>query len=221
MLVAVGLVGLGYISGSVPWGVLAARLSGRPDPRSVGSGRTGGTNAARALGWGGGLAVGILDVVKGAAPVLLARAVTGGWLGTGGSAQAGALVAAGPLVEALTGVAAMVGANRSIFLRFHGGRGVATGVGATLTLEWRVVAVAAPIFLATIGITRYVSLGSLIGTTAAMLALVLFIAAGVTEPAYLVYGLGAGLAIWLAHADNIARLREGTERRFSIVQDDG
>lgn len=204
LLVAAGLVGLGYLSGSIPFGVLLARLSGRPDPRSVGSGRTGGTNAIRALGWIGGLAVGFLDIAKGAFPVLVARAVT-----------------AGPLVEAVAGIASVVGANRSIFLRLHGGRGVATGIGAMLVLDWRVIAVAAPIFLGVVAVTRYVSLGSLVGTAAALLALVLFVVAGGTNPAFLVYGLASGLIIWLAHADNIERLLNGTERRFSISQEDG
>ncbi len=221
-LLAAGLVGLGYLSGSIPFGVILARLSGRRDPRSVGSGRTGGTNAIRALGWGGGLAVGLLDIAKGALPVLVARAVTSGSAAGGGSLVGAApLLAAAPLVEALTGIAAVAGANRSLFLGFHGGRGVATGIGAMLVLDWRVIAVAAPVFLAVIAITRYVSLGSLLGTAAAMLALVLFVVAGGTNPVYLVYGLAGGLLIWLAHADNIERLLNGTERRFTISQDEG
>jgi len=220
-LLAAGLVGLGYLSGSIPVGVILARLGGRRDPRSVGSGRTGGANAIRALGWGGGLAVGLLDIAKGAFPVLVARAVTSGSVLGGGSLVGVApLLGAAPLVEALTGIAAVVGANRSIFLRFHGGRGVATGIGAMLVLDWRVIAVAAPVFLGVIAITRYVSLGSLLGTAAGLLALVLFVVAGGTDPAYLVYGLAGGLVIWLAHADNIERLLNGTERRFTISQDE-
>ena len=101
------LVALAYVSGSIPIGVLVARVSGGPDPRTVGSGRTGGTNALRALGrkWAAIVVVG--DVLKGAAPVLLAR-----WLG------------AGPTVEVVCALAAVLGASRSLFLGFHGGRGV-------------------------------------------------------------------------------------------------
>ncbi|HKY88701.1 MAG TPA: glycerol-3-phosphate acyltransferase [Candidatus Limnocylindrales bacterium] len=227
-LLAAGLVGLGYLSGSIPFGVILARLSGRRDPRSVGSGRTGGANAMRALGWAGGLAVGLLDIAKGAFPVLVARAVTSGSV-PGGGPLVGALplvggaplLGAAPVVEALTAIAAVAGANRSIFLRFHGGRGVATGIGAMLVIDWRVIAVAAPVFLGVIAVTRYVSLGSLLGTAAGMLALVLFVVAGGTDPVYLVYGLAGGLLIWLAHADNIERLLNGTERRFTISQDEG
>ena len=214
-LLAAGLVGLGYLSGAVPVGVILARLTGRPDPRTVGSGRTGGANAIRALGWSGGLAVGLLDIVKGAAPVLLAR-----WVTTGGAYWGAGLGPYSSLIEALTGLATIVGAHRSVFLRFHGGRGLAAGIWAMLVIDWRVVAVGAPVFLAVIAATRYVSLGSLLGTAASMLALVLFVMAGGTNPAYLLYGLLGGLLIWLAHSDNIERLRNGTERRFSISQDD-
>lgn len=212
-LLAAGLVGLGYLSGSVPVGVILARLTGRPDPRSVGSGRTGGTNAIRALGWSGGLAVGLFDIVKGALPVLVARGVLGSPAGAG-------LAPFGAIVEALTGIAAIVGAHRSVFLRFHGGRGLAAGIGAGLVIDWRVVAVGAPVFLGVLAITRFVSLGSLLGTAAGVLAMVLFVTTGGTDPAYLLYAVAGGLIIWLAHGENIERLRNGTEPRFTVSQDD-
>ena len=112
---AVGLIVMGYLVGSLPMGVIVARLTGGTDPRTVGSGRTGGTNALRAMGWPRAILVGLLDLAKGAVPILVARA-------------AGAPVE----VQALTGVAAVLGAWKSVFLRFHGGRGVATGVGGML-----------------------------------------------------------------------------------------
>lgn len=214
---AAALVAVGYLSGSIPVGVIVARLTGRPDPRSVGSGRTGGTNAVRALGWGAGIVVGLLDIAKGAAPVLIARAAIAAGPGLGASA----LAAASPLVEALTGLAAVAGAHRSIFLRFNGGRGVAAGIGAMLVLDWRVIAVAAPVFLGVIAITRYVSLGSLLGTAAAVVTLALFVATGGANPAYLVYGVAGGLLIWLAHTDNIDRLLHGRERRLRFSRDEG
>src|SRR5438105_15078523 len=107
------LVAAAYISGSIPTGVIVARLAGGPDPRSVGSGRTGGTNALRALGrkWAA-LVVGG-DLAKGVLPVLLTRLVTGG----------------DSLAEVIVAAAAVIGSARSIFLGFPGGRGVGTGVG--------------------------------------------------------------------------------------------
>ena len=98
-------------------GVIVARLTGAPDPRTVGSGRTGGTNALRAMGLRRAVAVAGLDVLKGALPVAVA-----------------VLLGAAPLIVSLVGVAAVLGSWASIFLRFHGGRGVATGIGAALVI---------------------------------------------------------------------------------------
>src|SRR3712207_8858731 len=113
---AVALVAIAYLSGSIPMGVLVARISGGPVLRTVGSGRTGGTNALRALGrkWAALVVAG--DLAKGAVPVLVARLATGG----------------DTVTEVLVAAAAVAGAVRSIFLRFSGGRGVGTGVGTML-----------------------------------------------------------------------------------------
>jgi glycerol-3-phosphate acyltransferase PlsY len=194
---AIVLVIGAYLVGSIPMGVLVARLTGGVDPRTVGSGRTGGTNALRAMGPGRGLAVGLLDVAKGALPILVAT-----WAG------------ASPLVGALTGLAALTGAWKSVFLQFHGGRGVATGVGGMAAVSIPVVLIAAPVFFVVIAITRYVSLGSLLGTAAGALVSVAFVALGWLDAAWLVYTIPGVALIWYAHRDNIARLRAGTERRF-------
>lgn len=186
-----------YLVGSIPMGVLVARLTGGVDPRTVGSGRTGGTNALRAMGPARGLAVGLLDVAKGAVPILVAT-----W--AGGS----------PVVGALTGLAALTGAWKSVFLHFHGGRGVATGVGGMAAVSIAVVLIAAPVFFGVIAVTRYVSLGSLLGTAAGALVSVAFVAFGWLDAAWLVYTIPGVALIWYAHRDNIARLLAGTERRF-------
>ena len=99
-------------------GVIVARLTGGTDPRTVGSGRTGGTNVLRAMGPGRAVLVASLDVAKGALAVLVARAA-----------------GADESVQALAGLAAVLGAWKSVFLRFGGGRGVGTGVGAMLVVE--------------------------------------------------------------------------------------
>lgn len=194
---AIGLVIGAYLVGSIPMGVLVARLTGGVDPRTVGSGRTGGTNALRAMGPGRGVAVGLLDVAKGAVPILVAT-----WAG------------ASPLVGALTGLAALTGAWKSVFLHFHGGRGVATGVGGMAAVSVPVVLIAMPVFFGVIAITRYVSLGSLLGTAFGALVSVLFVALGWLDAAWLVYTIPGVALVWYAHRDNIARLRAGTERRF-------
>ncbi|HEV7809603.1 MAG TPA: glycerol-3-phosphate acyltransferase, partial [Candidatus Limnocylindrales bacterium] len=112
LLLDLALVIGAYLCGSIPMGVLVARLTGGVDPRTVGSGRTGGTNALRALGRKRAAVVVAGDVLKGIVPVLVTRAVSG---------QA--------VVEVLCGLAAVAGAIWSVFVGFRSGRGVGTGVG--------------------------------------------------------------------------------------------
>jgi acyl phosphate:glycerol-3-phosphate acyltransferase len=190
---------VGYLAGSLPMGVLVARLTGARDPRTVGSGRTGGTNALRAMGFRRAILVAALDVAKGAVPV------------------AGAIAAgASPLGVALTGVAAVLGAWRSIFLRFHGGRGVATAIGATIVMQPLVVPFAAPFFFGAILLTRYVSLGSLVGTAAGAVILGLFVWTGKNDWSVLLFGVLGASIVWIAHHDNIGRLLRGEERKFDL-----
>ena len=193
----IGLLVIGYLIGSLPMGVIVAHLTGGTDPRTVGSGRTGGTNALRAMGWGRAITVGLLDLAKGAVPMLIARAL-------------GMPVE----VQALTGVAAVLGAWKSVFLGFHGGRGVAAGVGGMLVVSPLVCLIAAPAFFIIIGVTRYVSLGSLLGTAFGAAVAILFVLAGALEPGWLLYVLPGLAIVWIAHRDNIGRLLAGTERRF-------
>lgn len=201
IVVAVMLAALAYGAGSIPFGVVVAKLTGAPDPRTLGSGRTGGTNALRAMGRRRALVVVTGDVLKGAVPILVARVLTG---------NAG--------VEVLCGIAAILGATRSLFVGFKGGRGVGTSVGTMLVIFPPAVVVGGAVFVGVILITRYVSLGSLASTaTGALLVAIWWLAANGTVPvAYPLYAtLGAAL-VWLAHADNIDRLLHGTERRFDL-----
>ncbi len=196
------LVFVAYIVGSIPVGVLVARASGGPDPRTVGSGRTGGTNALRALGrkWAALVVAG--DLAKGAAPVLIARWITGG----------------DTITEVLVAAAAVAGSVRSVFLNFAGGRGVGTGVGTMLVIQPLAVILAAPVFILVIVATRYVSLGSLLGSAAMFPAMLLIwaVASGWVAPAYLIWAAVGPILIWLAHADNIDRLLHGKERKFDL-----
>jgi acyl phosphate:glycerol-3-phosphate acyltransferase len=200
ILRAVGLMLIAYLAGSIPVGSIVASRVGGPDLRSIGSGRTGGTNALRALGRKWAAVVVLGDLAKGALPVLLARVVTGE-----------------PLVEVLCGGAAVAGAIWSVFARFRSGRGVGTGVGTMLVIQPLAVVLATPVFVLAILLTRYVSLGSLLGSAAmfpAMLLLLLLIPE--TPLPYVLYAAFGTVLIWLAHADNIERLLHGTERKFDI-----
>ena len=105
-----------------------------------------------------------------------------------------------------------------MFLGFGGGRGVGAGVGTMLVIQPMAVVIAAPVFFLAILITRYVSLGSLLGSAAMFPAMLLIwaVASGAVPPAYLVWAAVGPALIWLAHADNIDRLLHGTERKFDL-----
>jgi glycerol-3-phosphate acyltransferase PlsY len=193
-----------YLAGSLPMGVIVARLTGARDPRTVGSGRTGGTNAWRAMGLPRGIAVGLLDLAKGAIPVLLATEF--------GSSD---------LIRALAAIAAMLGAWASVFLRFHGGRGVATGIGAMAVVQPLIILLGAPVFFGVIGVTRYVSLGSLAGSAFGAGLLVVFVWLGYNPPTDLLFAAFGLAVVWYAHRDNIGRLLRGEERRIEFTSRGG
>jgi glycerol-3-phosphate acyltransferase PlsY len=201
LLLDLVLIGGAYLCGSIPIGVLVARLTGGTDPRTVGSGRTGGTNALRALGRGRAAVVVAGDVLKGAVPVLVARSVTGE-----------------AFIESLCAIAAVIGAIWSVFVGFRSGRGVGTGVGTMLVIQPLAVLIALPVFVAAILVTRYVSLGSLLGSAAIALAVFVMwaIANGPISGAYMLYAVAGAALVWLAHAENIERLLHGTERKFDL-----
>ncbi len=195
MLVAAGLVALGYVLGSMPWGLWLPRLVSGIDIRTVGSGNTGATNVWRNLGFRFGLAVALLDMAKGLVSALLAR-----WL-------------ADDLVAVLAGVAAMVGHWRPLFLRFaQGGKMVATTGGVGLALAPLATLAAAGIWIAVFLATRYASVASIVGAATLPAFAFLFGA----SRAVLVFAVAAAIAVLVLHRANIRRLRAGTENRFQI-----
>ena len=182
---------LGYLLGSIPFGLILTRLSGAGDLRTIGSGNIGATNVLRT--GRKGLAAGtlLLDMGKGLAAVLIARQ----WL-AGSLAEAPQIAAAG----------AMIGHCFPVWLKFRGGKGVATMMGVSLGLSAMVSAVYAVVWIAMLAVTR---ISSLAGMTAAVAAPVAALALGHRELAPVLAGL-ALLVLWL-HRANIARLRAGTE----------
>lgn len=202
LLSALLFAAAGYACGSVPVGVIVARAIGGPDPRTVGSGRTGTTNALRALGPGGAAIVVVGDLLKGVVPVALA-----------------ALIADGNLaVEAAAGIAAVIGSCRSVFLAFGGGRGVMTLAGTMLVIRPEALLVAAPAFAVTVLATRYMSVGSLVGCASLPVGVVAIgiLSTGAIAWGELVYATLGAAIVWIAHADNLDRLVHGTERRFDF-----
>jgi acyl phosphate:glycerol-3-phosphate acyltransferase len=182
---------LGYLAGSVPFGFLLARRAGI-DVRVAGSGNVGAANVLRTAGAWRGIAVMTLDIAKGAAAVLLANPAPGGR----------------PLA-ALAGAAAVVGHIYPVWLRFHGGKGVAVAAGVFGILSPVATAVAALLFLFTVGFTRYVSLGSI----AAALALPPMAWWAGAPRAVVAAAAGTGALILFRHRANVRRLRCGTERK--------
>lgn len=187
---------LGYLIGAIPSGVLVGRLRG-VDPRASGSGRTGTTNALRALGPRWAAAVATMDLAKGIIAVLVGNAI-------GGPAWGGPIA----------GVTAVIGHVRSIFIGFGGGRGVATGGGALLVLAPLAVLVALLEFAVIVWRTRLVSLGSIMAAVSVALVAAALYAAGWIAAGALMAAAVIGAIIVAAHADNIERLRAGTERRL-------
>ena len=192
---------LGYLLGAVPFGLIIGRLTKGIDLREHGSHRTGATNALRTLGTGAAISVFVLDVTKGVAAVVLARL----------------LFASDPLVEwaaALAGLAAVVGHNWSAFIGFTGGRGVATSAGALGAMSIWTIPILAPIVALVIWRSRFVSLGSIVGALGAPIITALLASLGAATAPAIGYALASGLLVTAAHADNIGRLRAGTERKI-------
>ncbi len=192
---------LGYLLGAIPFGLMIGRATRGIDLRDYGSHRTGATNALRTLGARAAAVVLICDVAKGVAAVLLARV----------------LFAADPQVEwaaAIAGFAAIVGHNWSVFIRFTGGRGVATSTGALGAMSIWTVVILVPVVFGIMWRSRYVSLGSVSGALLAPVITAALWYFGVASLPAVVYALAAGVLVTVAHADNIARLRAGTERKI-------
>lgn len=197
LLRAAAIIVASYLIGGIPWGVIVARVTGGPDPRSTGSGRTGGANVLRALGPRRALVSGLLDAAKGSVAVLLARVLDAG---TG--------------VEVIAALAAIIGHSRSPFLMLGGGRGVAPSWGALLVFQPLIAIATIPCFALVIAITRYSSLGSLSASLAAGAMLAAATAMIPLDPWLYLYAAGGTLLIWLFHTDNIQRLLSGQERKI-------
>ena len=198
---------IGYGLGSLPSGVIIGRIFGNIDPRSQGSGKTGATNVLRALGPGPAALVVVLDVGKGVVAVLVARYIIMP-AGHGISADMQGWA------EAVGGMAALLGHNYSMFIKFTGGRGVATGGGVILAMMPLVLLIALILLVGMIALTRYVSLGSITAAATAAVADWIAVASGHDIIPHAVFMTIGGAFVILAHHDNIQRLLHGTERKF-------
>ena len=181
---------LGYVLGSIPSGWLAGRWLKGIDLRELGSGSTGATNVLRQVGKGPALVVFLIDVGKGAAAVLIARALgLGDW------------------IQVLAGLTALAGHIWPVWLNFKGGKAVATGFGMFLGLAWPVGLASFGVFLLTLWLFRIVSLSSVLAAVSLPLLMIRFSGIG----SYILVALVAmGLVLW-RHRSNLSRILEGSE----------
>ncbi len=184
----------GYLLGSVPFGLILTRIAGAGDIRSIGSGNIGATNVLRTGRKGLALATLLLDGGKGALAVVIALSVLG------------------PRAAAVAGVAAVLGHNFPIWLKFRGGKGVATTLGTLLALVWPVGVAACATWLATAVIFRISSLSALIALILSP-AYAVFLTRGADPDAVVAVTALAVLGV-LRHRANIARLLKGEEPRI-------
>jgi glycerol-3-phosphate acyltransferase PlsY len=192
MFAAIILIACAYLLGSVPSGYLLGKLAGT-DVRRVGSGNIGATNVARALGMVRGVLTLVADAAKGYLPVYLA-------LRFGFS----------EFVVASTAIAAFLGHLYPLFLKFHGGKGVATTLGALLAVAPTAALALVLVFAGVVFVCRIVSLGAIAAAIAAPLILWLFY----QPPVIVTMGIFLGAMVILRHHGNIRRLLAGTEPRF-------
>lgn len=186
---------LAYLIGSIPFALLLARRFGAADLRRIGSGNLGAANVMRASGVTAGLLVVALDMSKGAASVWLA-----------------ARDSAGAALPAAAGFAAIIGHIYPLWLRFRGGKGVATACGVFAVLTPLALTPALAVFVAVVWLTKYISLGSVV---ASIVLAPLAYALGSPAPSVLA-AAGAGAIIVFRHRSNVLRLRTGTERRLGV-----
>ena len=195
------LVFVGYILGSIPVGYLLVRARSGRDIRAMGSGNIGATNVARTAGWSTGVATLILDVAKGFLAV---------WL-------AGHYSAGNIRFMTYAGLAAILGHVFPVWLKFSGGKGVATALGVFLMICWAAVASAILLFAIVFLYWRYVSLASVSAAAALPLLVYLLYAPGHAPPTAVTAGtLLAAAIIIVKHRENIERLMAGTEPRFEM-----
>jgi glycerol-3-phosphate acyltransferase PlsY len=187
-------VTLGYLFGSIPFALLLTRPLGI-DLRAAGSRNVGAANVLRTAGVAPAVAVMLLDGLKGAAAVLIARLMTGNLV-----------------VVTTAGLAAIVGHVYPAWLHFRGGKGVAASAGVFAMLAPYATAIAAVVFVGTIVVTRFISAGSIAGA----LALAVAAAAGNAPAPVVVGAVLAAILVVYRHRDNVSRLIAGTERRIGL-----
>ena len=199
---------VGYLLGSIPFGLLLGKRFAKVDIRNYGSGKIGTTNVLRTVGKKAAILALLLDGTKGAMAVILAVLIFGRNYLVVGNFGLGMLVA-----QCLGALAAIAGHNWSIFLGFKGGRGVATFFGGLAALSPVVALFGGQVFVIGVGLTRFASLGSIAGVVGTYTILIPLTIWDGFPVEYLVYSLIGTIVIIYMHRDNNSRLMQGKERR--------
>lgn len=185
-----------YLIGSIPTGYIIVKMFTGQDIRTIGSGSTGATNVKRVMGKKWFFITLLLDAFKGALPVILAKIFATVFTGIG-------------LLPVIAAIAAILGHSRSIFLKFTGGKSVASGVGTIIALNWMVGLIIAVVWAAITYTSKYVSLGSIIALAISPILMYLF-----HQPiAYVGYCVIGAVYIIFLHRTNIVRLVKGEENK--------
>ena len=209
---------LAYLIGAIPLGAVIARIN-KVDIHSAGSGKMGTTNVLRSVGRRAALLVLLGDVLKGVVAVVVARFMASLLDGGAGRVDiAGISMSHTTLFSLCAAVAAITGHVWSVYMRlfegkWYGGRGVATSMGAVLIINPLILLVAILVGIPTILLSKYVSLGSILGAATGAIALVVLVLLGQMEGLAILY-IVLPLFIIAAHRDNIGRLLKGTERKL-------
>ncbi|MFI5176245.1 MAG: glycerol-3-phosphate 1-O-acyltransferase PlsY [Terriglobia bacterium] len=198
MSLAILAVLIAYLLGSIPFGYLIVKMKSGRDVREVGSRSIGATNVMRAAGRAGGILTFLLDVGKGFVAVLIAQK----------------LFPDNEWVIAFAAMAAILGHVFPVFLKFKGGKGVATGVGVFLAIFPQAVGAVLVIFVIVVWLSRYISLGSIIATGAFPVVAYFMGQHVLSAPVLVATALGAILIV-AKHHENIRRLLRGTENKFT------
>ena len=201
---------VGYLLGSIPFGLIISKRMSKVDVRQYGSGKLGTTNVLRTAGGKAAVLVFVLDLLKGMLAVLFAGLIFGrGYLVIGGF-HWGVLMA-----QVIAALAAIAGHNRSVFLGFRGGgRGVATFFGGLAALFPPVALIGGEVFLIGAGLTKFVSLASIAAAVSTYAVLIPLTILHRFPVEYLVYALIGTIVILIMHRDNISRLLSGRERKL-------
>jgi len=200
---------IGYLMGAIPFALIISKRMAGIDISKYGSGNIGGTNVLRVLGFKAGAIVLAFDLAKAIVPVMLAKFIIG---------DSVLHIADFPLNwqwgQVITALMVMVGHNWSVYIRFRGGKGAATYYGSWFAI-WPVAAlVGGAILIVTVLLSKYMSLGSILGSLGILCLFMVLTVADVSPPVYLIYSLVAAALIVYQHRSNISRLQAGTESRM-------